>query len=346
MNLKETQSLLHNENKFIFMGEELYLIKKHLDQLKSELNPDFLIFNYIELDQRTESCEEVLMKIEAVPMMDTQKIVHLTNFNFAIEGNPWTEGQLKEFVERLKLLPRDTKLVITNNEISAAGHLGAYKSLSKIAQVIKLGRLDIKELKEFLEEELQSKLEGQKISMDLLNEIIKLSGYNEKKSTTSLYDIESMLTQVVALYQDKGKISKEDLQAHFEQKKEANIFRLLNAIRDGHKPEAFREYSLLRESGEHPIKIMISLAKMLSSMVGYSYYATEGYSAKDIAQELKRSPYAVESGLVFVRKFGRTKLINIIDQIVEIDYKMKTGDLDESLYAELALMRIFDIIEN
>ena len=54
----------------------------------------------------------------------------------------------------------------------------------------------------------------------------------------------------------------------------------------------------------------------------------------------------VESGLVFVRKFGRTKLINIIDQIVEIDYKMKTGDLDESLYAELALMRIFDIIEN
>ena len=52
MNLKEAQSLLHNKNKFIFMGEELYLIKKHLDQLKSELNPDFLIFNYIELDQR------------------------------------------------------------------------------------------------------------------------------------------------------------------------------------------------------------------------------------------------------------------------------------------------------
>lgn len=346
MNLKEAQSLLHNKNKFIFMGEELYLIKKHLDQLKSELNPDFLIFNYIELDQRTESCEEVLMKIEAVPMMDTQKIVHLTNFNFSIEGNPWTKGQLKEFEERLKLLPRDTKLVISNNEIKAAGNLGAYKSLSKIAQVIKLDRLERENLRGFLEEEFKSKLKGQKISMELLNEIIKLSGYTERDSKTSLYDMESMLTQVVALYQDKGKISKEDLQAHFEQKKEANIFRLLNAIRDGHKPEAFREYSLLRESGEANIKIMISLAKMLSSMVVSSYYAAEGYSAKDIAQELKRSPYAVESGLVFVRKFGRTKLINIIDQIVEIDYKMKTGDLDESLYGELALMRIFDIIEN
>lgn len=346
MNLKEIGKLLHNENKFIFLGEELHLTKKFIDQLKSTLNPDFLIFNYIELDQRTETCEEVLMKIESVPMMDTQKIVHLTNFNFAIEGNTWTKGQIKEFEERLKILPRDIKLVISNDSIHKAGHLGLYKSLSKIARVIKLDRLDSKDLRFFLEEEFKSRLEDRKISMELLNEIIKLSGYTEKDSKTNLYDIEGMITKVTAIYKDTGAISKEDLYIHFQQKKEPNIFRFLNAIRDVNKPEAFKEYSLLRESGEANIKIMITLAKMLSTMVVSSYYFAEGYNAKAIAQELNKSPYAIESGLVFVRKFGRTKLIDMVDQIVEIDYKMKTGEMDESLYGELALMRIFDIIEN
>lgn len=345
MSLKETEQQLEKDNKFIFIGEESYLAKRFLDHLKAQLNPDFVMFNYIEVDQRKEGFEELLMKIEAVPMMDQKKLIHISNFNYALESNSWSKDQIKEFQKVLEFLAPDTKLVISNDEVQKAGNLGLYKSLSKIVSVIQLDRLNPAELRSFLEKSLREKLGKHEIAKPILAEVINISGYTEKNSKTDLYHIEEMATKLSAFYREKGSVLESDLYELFQVKKEADIFRLLNAIRDVDKPAAFREYLLLREAGEHNIKIMISLAKMLSSMVKSSYYLEEGYNSKDIARELGRNPYAVESGLVFVRKFGRKKLIEMIEAIIEIDYKLKTGNIDDNVYGELALIHIFEIIE-
>ncbi len=345
MSLKEAEKLLHNDNKFIFMGEEQYLGVKYLEMLKSDLNPDFLIFNYIEIDQEKESCEEAIMKIESVPMMDRAKLVHITNFNFTIENNPWSKAEINEFEKSLESLSSDTRLVISNFGITKAGNLGLFKSLTKIATLVKLDRLKERDLRDFIKNEVKEKLPGNTLSPSLIEELLKISAYEEDTSV-NLYNLKEMLTKAGACGMDKGPISEDDLYRIFEQKKKPDIFRLLNTIRDKDKPRAFAEYKLLIESGDHPLKVTVSLAKMLSTMVKASYYYDAGYSVEATAKELGKHPFAIKSGLPFVKKYGRKKLIAMLDQILSLDYRLKTGNLDEEVLGELVLLRIFDIIEN
>lgn len=346
MNLKEIEKSLQNNNKFIFLGEELYLAHYCLKKLKKTLNQEFLIFNYIEINQEIEAFEEALMKIEAIPMMDAKKIVHITRFNFAIDSNPWNKSQIKLFEESIRNLPEDTKLIISNDEVKKAGNLGLFKSLGKIMQVIPLDRLNGPDLRSFIRDYLEKGIGKEKTTRLLVEELIKLSAYLDKGATTSLFEIEEMLVKVVGMAGEKEEIGSKELYELFEQKREADIFRLLNTIRDRDKKKAFFEYRLLRESGEPGIKIMITMAKMLSTMVKSSYYLSDGYSAAETAKELGKKPYAIEAGMVFLKRFGRRNLIEMIDRIIEVDYKFKTGMIDESVYGELALARIFEVIEN
>ena len=345
MSLKDTEVLLKDKSKFIFVGEEAYLAKRFIDKLKAELNPDFLMFNYIEVEQEKESLEELLMKIEAVPMMDAKKLVHIRNFNYAIEGNVWSKKEIEDFEASISKLAHDTKIIISNDQVQKPGGLGIYKRLSKVMTLIKLDRLGQAEQIAFVEEIFRFKLKDKTPSKEVVNELIKISGYNNKNSKTSLFDLDDMVIKTAVFFEERGFIEVDDLRHLFKQREEPDIFRLLNAIRDEDKPRAFKEFYLLRENGEASIKTMITLAKILSTMVKSSYYFAEGYKAEDIASELGKNPYTIKSGHVFIRKFGRSKLIDMVDQIVEIDYRLKTGAIEEDLYGDLALMRIFDIIE-
>lgn len=345
MNLKESEKLLQTNHKFIFIGEELYLGKQFLEGIKATLNPDFLMFNYIEVDQKAEAFEETMMKIESVPMMDSKKIVHIKNFNYAIDSNTWSKAEIKEFEQRLPSIPEDTVVIIANDEVKKAGNLGLYKSLSKLVCVIQLDRLNAPDLRGLLQGRFDASLGKSRLPKQILEEVIKLSGYLEKNSTVSLFDVEEMAIKIEGLFNENGTITQNDLYRLFEQKREADLFRLLNAIRDKDKKRAFFEYHLLRESGEPNIKIMVTLAKLLSTMVKSSYYMAEGHSTAEIAKALGKNPYAIESGTVFVRRFGRRKLIHIIDRIIEVDYQMKTGQIGEEVYGELALLGIFEVLE-
>lgn len=345
MSLKETEKLLQTKHKFVFIGEELYLGEKFRTSMKASLNRDFLMFNYIEIDQEKEGFEDVLLKIESVPMMDSKKIVHIKNFNYAIDGNPWSKKEIKEFEGRLSAVPADTVIIISNDKVGKPGTAGFYKILAKQCSVIPLDRLTKPELRGMLQARFDQSLGKNQMPSALLEEVVELSGYSEKGATVNLFDVDAMAVKIEGFFKEAGTITRADLHQLFEQRHKADLFRLLNAIRDVDKKKAFFEYNLLRESGEPDIKIMVSLAKLFSTMVKSSYYLAEGYTEAEIASELGKNPYAIKSGFAFIRQFGRRKLIDIIDQILEVDYQMKVGQIPEEVYAELALIRIFNIIE-
>ncbi|MDO4710331.1 MAG: DNA polymerase III subunit delta [Peptostreptococcaceae bacterium] len=345
MNHKELKKLLSNENKFIFIGEESYFFHYALDHLKKQLDPAFAIFNHIEIDQKTAEYVDCIAKLESVPMMDQKKIVHIKNFNFAVEGNPWNKKELEDLGERIQKLSDDTVLILSNESISKPGNLKLIKDLGKRMRSIEFARLSNKELVDFLVDHFGSLVGERAIDRAVIAKFAQSSGYLQKDSKIDLYRIQGMAEKAAAYFREYGKLDHSDVEFLFEPPVDGDIFRLIDAISSGKKKEAFRHYHGLRTKGEANIKIMVTIGKIFSTAVKASYYFEEGYSREEIAKVLKKSPYAIGSAADQIKKLGRDRLIDLIDAIVEVDHLMKRGMLDESVYGELALMKIFEVIE-
>lgn len=345
MNHKELEKLLLKKHKFVLIGEENYLIHYALRFLKKSLNPEFALFNDIEIDQKNIAYDEAMLQLEAVPMMDTKKIVHIRNFNFALEGNPWSKKELQDFAEKIQYLPPESLLVLSNENMSKPGNAKLLKDYSKLLDVILLERLPQKDLLLFAKDYLAVHEEVE-IAPSVLSLLLEMSGYLQKESKVDLFAIKTMLNKTASFYRAYGKVDASDVRMLFEEKPQGDIFRLIDAIAAGKKEEAFQHYSGLRNKGEANIKIMVTVGKIFSTAVKSSYYTESGYSGDEIARELKKSPYAIRSANNLLRKLGRTKLIGLIDVLLEVDYKMKAGALDDSVYGELALMKMFELIES
>lgn len=345
MNHKELKKLLSSEHQFIFIGEEFYLLGYALDFLKQGLIPDFAMFNYIEIDQKSTLYTDCIAKLDAVPMMDSRKIVHIKNFNFAVDSNTWNKKELENFCEKVADTPQDLVLILSNDTISKPGNLKLIKDLGKAMRIVNFERLSNKELSDFLEERFEVELGKGKISKEVIAKFIQLSGYLQKDSKVDLHQIEGMSAKLEAYYREYGKLDVGDVEFLFEPPVDGDIFRLIDAISVGNKSHAFLHYHGLRSKGEPNIKIMVTIGKIFSTAVKSSYYLEQGYSQDAVAKELKKSPYAIGSARNLIRKLGRRCLIDLIDAIIEVDYSMKTGMLDESVYGELALMKMLEIVE-
>lgn len=344
MNQREILKSLSENNRIILIGEETYRMGQILDTLKKSLHPDFMRLNFIEIDQRATDLDECLLKLEAVPMMDDKKLVHIHDFNFAIDGNTWSKKELKSFEEHMNALSPDTICVLSNGSVNKVGTSRLLKDWSKTMNLIQLDRMNQKELTDFLEDHFTDGL-GSSPSKEVIVALIQSSGYLQKGSEVSLYHLIGMASKLEALYRENHRITIRDIENLFTPPEEGDIFRLIDAIVGNKKETAFAQYHALREMGEANIKIFVTVGKILSTAVRSSYYFEEGHDVDAVASVLKKSPFAIRSAKSTWKKLGRRKLIEILEIILDVDYRMKTGYLDESTYGEMILVRIFDCIK-
>ena len=65
----------------------------------------------------------------------------------------------------------------------------------------------------------------------------------------------------------------------------------------------------------------------------------QGCPQGDIAKVLKVHPYRVKLALQNVQRYDQKLLSEALDYLIDADYKMKTGQIDQELQIELFIMR-------
>ena len=65
-----------------------------------------------------------------------------------------------------------------------------------------------------------------------------------------------------------------------------------------------------------------------------------GYQQANIADTLKVHPYRVKLALQQVRRFELSRLERLYDELVENDYRMKTGQMDKELLFQLFILKL------
>ena len=353
MNLNHYRKSLLDGNKFLIFGQEDYFISYATEILKTRLNQQFADFNYIELEHKTTSFNDFYFNVESVPMMDTTKIIHLKNFQFVQNSSIWDKEEFLQFIELIKKIPDETVLLISNSSIEvkdSSSKKDSYpkmlKEISNLMKTFAWGKLTEKELEEYITNIFQQEKLDNKIDKALIKYYIELTGYTFKDNNKNIREVNAEISKIISYINEKGSITTNDMENLFLRDYEADIFKLIDFIVKNNKKEAFKMYTKLQNKGEPTMKIMVTIGSSLSTMIKASYYIEQGYTNQMAAQIMGKNPYAVKKGLDNLKYIGRKKAIDCLEAILEIDYKFKNGLIPESVYGELSLSRIFNVIES
>ena len=121
---------------------------------------------------------------------------------------------------------------------------------------------------------------------------------------------------------------------------ELDIFSLIDNIVLKHKTEAIEIYNEMIKHGEEPIKIMIMLANQFRIMYQVKLMYKKGYSEKDMASTLEIHPYRIKLAFEKSRKFEENVLISLLDELTDLDNKIKLGEADKKSSLELFILKL------
>lgn len=116
-----------------------------------------------------------------------------------------------------------------------------------------------------------------------------------------------------------------------------NIFALLDLLVAGKKDLAFEEFQKIMAQ-DHPLMILSSLQTNLRTLMQMKICAQKKLSTYEIAQIVKRPDFIVQQNLQKLQNVKFDKLVNLKLHLTEAEFKMKTGQLQDALAIELALL--------
>lgn len=119
-----------------------------------------------------------------------------------------------------------------------------------------------------------------------------------------------------------------------------NIFKFIDNIINKNKKESITTYKEMLKIGEEPIKIIVMLANQFRLMYQAKYLSSKGYSEDDIAIKLQAKKYPVHLALQKGYRYSPEILLKHLEELADLDIKIKSGEIDKNLALELFLLRI------
>ncbi len=107
---------------------------------------------------------------------------------------------------------------------------------------------------------------------------------------------------------------------------EANIFHMLNALREGQTDKAIVLLQQALRSGQHPLQILSLIARQYRIYIGVKELLEEGHSDHDIATALRIPPWTLNREKKFVRRIPWSFLERVMERLLEIDAHIKQGE--------------------
>ena len=309
-------------NNYLIESED-YLSReeKVKEIIKTTKFDDTLINRY---DVSEVSIENALEDLCTYGLFSTKKIVIIDNFdkiNYEEDAN-----LIKSLFKYLEQDVKDNLLIITGTKFDDRKKI--IKDLKKKTNYIKIDIDPINFIKDNLKD---YKLEYGVVNLINLNTAGDISRiYNE---CMKLKDYK---------YKDKY-ISKDDVKILGIKKFDNEtgiIFDFVKELALKNKKEALLLYQELLNYQVEPLSIIGLLASQFRIIYQVKVLEEKGYKNDEIAEMLKEKPYRITKTRELSRYYSKNEILKIIRQIHEIDYRLKTSDVDGKKLIELFIFNM------
>ena len=319
---------------FLFYGQEEYLMEKEIKKLKNELlDASFMSMSYKIFDNP--DFNTLMDCVQSAPLMfgNTLTIINIEKY---LIGNKMSldDKQIDSVNYALSNLSDNVNIIFVckiardeNKKPDSRKKL--YKTLSKYSQVREFAQY--RSYDKQLQSEIlkMAKEKDLTISSDNVSFLIEQLGVNLTLIDSELEKLKIAIHPNKAINQDAIKkycTSSED------------VFILADLIIQGNKNEILKQYDLLTEK-RHPLEIFSVLQSNFQRFVFVKNYEKK-MSTKDIASKLKLHEFVVMKMQEKLRKISLDKLLKIRENLINAEYKLKTGQSASSeILLELTLLR-------
>ena len=175
------------------------------------------------------------------------------------------------------------------------------------------------------------------------------NGYNISYNTINLFikrvgnDLNSLSNEAekIKIYKiNDNIITDNDIINCTHEKIDINIFKFIDNIINKNKKESITTYKEMLKVGEEPIKIIVMLANQFRLMYQAKILTSKGYTEDDIAALLNSKKYPVHLAIQKGYRYSSDILLKHLEELADLDIKIKSGDIDKNLALELFLLRI------
>lgn len=325
------------ENMYLFYGREYYLIENALKVFKESLNEGMLDFNLDTIDGKETSLDTIISSIETLPFMDDKKLVIIKDFEL-LKGKKknFSDSDEKYFIEHLDNIPDTTALVfVVYGEIDKRKSL--VKKIGKNGIVCNCDKLSDMDLFKWV----KKKFEANNVAIEntQIMYFIDQEGYRDKSSDKTLADLENEIRKISS-FVGKGNIVTKDVIDKLSQKKvENDIFKLIDYIGEKKTSQAMRILNDMIQEGESVLAIFAMIVKQFKVVMQVRKLQVEGYTVKTISEKIKIHPFVAGKALKQADNFSDDVIIDMLNYILESDYKIKNGLMRDTLAVEMLVTK-------
>ncbi len=295
------------KNNYLLVYDNYYLFQEKLkDIISSTKFENASITNY---DLEEEDLYNALLDLDTYSFLTEQKVIIIKNINL-LEDNQDTKHLLKY----LDNPNNDNLLILTTTKFNATKKIN--KELKKKTNYIKL--------ETDLNKEIKNILQGYEVESGVITKIIEYSNNN-------IDIIKSECDKLKQYKFDTKKITKEDVETivikHIGESTQI-VFDLIKDIAIKDKKRAIIKYEKLKKYNVDDIALIGLLESQLRLMIQIIMFSEKNYTNKDIAATLNIHPYRIEKTKELLRYSNKKDVCNMIKNLSNIDYKIKSGQID------------------
>ena len=309
-------------NIYLIFGTENYLKEKYEKILTSAiLDDNFSMINFAKFDEKSFDISKVIEACDTLTFMSNYRLVILKDCNI------FNKKQDIEILDKyLENMPKTTILVILEEKIDKRQKI--FNTIFSLGYVCELEPLTEDKMLIWLKEYFNKN--GKNINQ-------KTALYFLRNISSDMEFIINEANKIIA-YQDERDITIDSIDNICTKSVESKIFNLIDFIGQKNTKEALKLYRSLINNKTSPFLILNMIARQLKIILQVKYLAKEN-SINQIAKELGLREFIVRGALAQSKNFRNNILLEAINECLNIDIKIKTGQGEDILLVELFIIK-------
>ncbi|MCD8300388.1 MAG: DNA polymerase III subunit delta, partial [Clostridiales bacterium] len=333
---------------YLLYGEESYLIRQYLGNLKSALAGDDTV-NTAVFEGKDVNVGEIIDLAETMPFFSDHRTIIVKNSELfkigkkkktvdssgaddagsADEANGAdSSGNAALLADYMKDIPETTYLVFTENDVDKRSRF--FKQINKYGHAAEFRRQPESVLMKWVLSRL--KKEGKNITRPVMDLFLQKTG-------DDMEVIANELAKLLSYTMDRNMITAEDVETICTTQISDKIFAMIDAIADKRQERALELYYDLLMLKEPPMKILTLITRQFNVLLQLKYSASKGYDNKTLAAKLGVRDFVVRKGQGQMRKFSTARLKAAVEDGIAAEEDIKSGKMNDRLAVELFLIK-------
>jgi DNA polymerase-3 subunit delta len=319
-------------NCVLFYGNEEYFMDYSVKYIKYKfIDKSYEDMNYAEFE-KLDSLKDYFEFVNTFPFMSDKKLCLIKEAVFLTSAGSLDkkdEEKLLEYIEENE----DCITVFLIKGGKPDSRKKVVKKLKDKKAVFEFTRLNEKELTKYIMDEFK------KNKFNILpadaNYMATNTGYLEYESIVSLYHVNNEINKIMSHNNERKNITSADLDMLMIKSVESNIFRLVDTICENNKRKAFEILDEMLSNNTLEQFIIHMIVRQYRMLYRYVLLQNKGYSYNDIMNKMKIKNFVASKLARQATRLNAATIEYYMKRFLEIDRKIKTGEIDQRLGLEL-----------